>query len=131
MGNKIKGVKDEEKSTKELLTKLDAHHQAEKDKIMADHRKQEIKNVRKTLIFLIVVVVVAIGFLSFSGVLDNKTGEATSRADTICFLSGHPGGVDTEKVQRNGTSYIFECSNDNITMLYDIKENKGLIEWNE
>ena len=102
----------------------------EKQRILDAHHKAEKKSVKITLFFMFLIVLGAVLILVGTGILDSKSADTLGRADIICFLSGYPNGVNTDSIQRNATSYVFECDQDrNVTIGFDKETGKGTIDW--
>jgi hypothetical protein len=82
-----------------------------------------------TITFLVIfgIIMAAIYFMSYSGILDSRSGDAVSIGNFICFATGHFDGMDN--IVKNDDYYSFNCSIKNVTVEYNFLNNTGFIKW--
>jgi flagellar basal body-associated protein FliL len=94
---------------------------------MAEKKNNDKKQMLFTFLMIALFIVMALAFMYMTGSLSGKSGEAMNIATSVCFLTGHVDGM--EKIQRSGSGYAFNCSNENVTLTYNTESNNGYIEW--
>lgn len=90
-------------------------------------RMSDSHHITITFLVLLLVVIAAIYVMSYSGILDGRSGDAAGIGNFICFATGHFDGMDD--ITENNGYYSFNCSQKNVTVEYDYLNNTGLIKW--